>query len=87
MGCVNSAVKWATKRGEPVKDFIKASWALLVALAGIASSLALFAMVAVLLYIMWTGQDIKNIHVALTVVCFGYAWNKSQRKVSSETGH
>jgi len=65
-----------------MKDFIKLMWGVLVMIAGIISSLMIPAMVIILLYIMFTGQDIKNIHVAIVVVCFSYVWNKQRQTIS-----
>lgn len=51
------------------ESFIKLSWLALVAIARVVTSLATAVMIPLLLYMMWTGQDIKNIHVALIVLC------------------
>ncbi len=48
-------------------------WLLLVATARIVAPVA---MVVLIFYIMWTGQDIKNIHVAAVVICVVYSTDK-----------
>ena len=69
-----------------MKEFIKLAWALFVSFARIISSLAMVALTVLVFYMMWADQDVKNVHVAILVICFSYRFNKpTERKVESES--
>lgn len=65
-----------------MKDFLKV-WRLLL---GAISSLAMAVLIPLLLYMMWTGQDVKNIHVALIVFCAVWSMDSPAESKPKEQG-
>lgn len=63
--------------------FVKLTWAMLVAVSRVVTPLTVGVL---LLYIMWTGEDIKNIHVAVIVLAAVWSIDNSPNPNRCECG-